>query len=154
MIASRYPIMEAKVETIWFLSGIPAQDSTTKISSFYVKARAATADKAGKVWSMPRFWVSIHSYKKQPVKNYLGGILDLAWLKLAVAALKAADLEIWLDDFYQHAKRLWKFEFFFSYFLTLKDPRGKGVDLIHWSGDCLPFLTGSYYDHKISWLHP
>ena len=48
MIASRYPIMEAKVETIWFLSGIPAQDSTTKISSFYIKARAATAGRQGR----------------------------------------------------------------------------------------------------------
>ena len=49
--------------------------------------RAATAGKAGKVWSLARFWVSIHSYKKQPVKNFLGRILDLAWLKFAVAAL-------------------------------------------------------------------
>ena len=33
--------------------------------------------------------------------------------------------------------------------LTLKDA-GVGVDSTHWSGDCLPFLTGSYYGHKIS----
>ena len=33
--------------------------------------------------------------------------------------------------------------------LTLKDAGG-GVDSIHWSGDRLPFLTGSYYGHKIS----
>ena len=31
---------------------------------------------------------------------------------------------------------------------------GVGVDSIHWSGDRLPFLTGSYYGHKISWLYP
>ena len=49
--------------------------------------RAATAGKVGKVWSLPRLWVSIRSYKKQPVKKILGRILDLAWLKFAVAAL-------------------------------------------------------------------
>jgi hypothetical protein len=52
--------------------------------------RAATAGKEGKVWSLPRFWVSIRSYKKQPVKNFLGRILDLAWLKFAVGALLVA----------------------------------------------------------------
>ena len=46
------------------------------------------AGKAGKV-SLPRFWVSIRSYKKQPVKKFLGRILDLAWLKFAVAALSS-----------------------------------------------------------------
>ena len=51
------------------------------------EVRAATAGKAGKVWSLPRFWVSIRSYKKQLVKNVWGRILDLAWLKFAVAAL-------------------------------------------------------------------
>ena len=40
------------------------------ISLGSVRYRAATADKAGKVWSLPRFWVSIHSYKKQPVKKF------------------------------------------------------------------------------------
>ena len=32
-------------------------------------SRAATTGKAGKVWSLPRFWVSICSYKKQLVKK-------------------------------------------------------------------------------------
>ena len=45
------------------------------------------AGKAGKVWSLPRFWVPIRSYKKQLVKKFWGRILDLAWLKFAVAAL-------------------------------------------------------------------
>ena len=45
----------------------------------------ATAGKAPKVWALPRFWVSIHSYKKQQVKNIWGRILGLAWLKFAVA---------------------------------------------------------------------
>ena len=50
--------------------------------------RAATAGKAPKALvALPRFWVSICSYKKQPVKNDLGKILDLAWLKFAVATL-------------------------------------------------------------------
>ena len=52
-----------------------------------IKGRAATAGKVGKVWSLPKFWVSIRSYKKQPVKKIWGRILDLAWLKFAVAAL-------------------------------------------------------------------
>ena len=49
--------------------------------------RVATAGKAGKVWSLPRFWVSIRSYKKQLVKRFWGRTLDLAWLKFIVAAL-------------------------------------------------------------------
>ena len=48
-----------------------------------VMVRAAMAGKAGKVWSMPRFWVSIHSYKKQSVKKFWDRILDLAWLKFS-----------------------------------------------------------------------
>ena len=48
--------------------------------------RAATAGKAGKVWSLHRFWVSIRSYKKQPIKNIFGRILDLAWFKFPVVA--------------------------------------------------------------------
>ena len=51
-------------------------------------ARAATATKASKARALPKFWVSICSYKKQPVKKNWGRILDLAWLKLAVAALQ------------------------------------------------------------------
>ena len=51
--------------------------------------RAATAGKAPKAWALPRFWVSIRSYKKQPVKKIWGRILGLAWLKFAVAALIA-----------------------------------------------------------------
>ena len=50
-------------------------------------SRAATAGKAPKAWALPRFWVSIRSYKKQPVKKIWGRILGLAWLKFAVAAL-------------------------------------------------------------------
>ena len=45
------------------------------------------AGKAGKVCSLPRFWVSMRSYKKQLVKKFGGRILDLALLKFAVAAL-------------------------------------------------------------------
>ena len=49
--------------------------------------RAATAGKAGKVGSLPRFWVAIRSHKKQPVKTFWGRILNLAWLKFAKWAL-------------------------------------------------------------------
>ena len=31
---------------------------------------------------------------------------------------------------------------------------GGGADSIHCSGDRLPYLTGSYYGHKISWVYP
>ena len=51
-------------------------------------SRAATA---GKVWSFPRFWVLIGSYKKQLVKKFGGRILDLPWLKFTVAALHMED---------------------------------------------------------------
>ena len=49
--------------------------------------RGATAGKAPKSRALPRFWVSIRSYKKQPVKKIWGRILGLAWLKFAVAPL-------------------------------------------------------------------
>ena len=52
------------------------------------RIRAATSAKAAKVWSLPRFWVSISSYKKQPVKKLWCRILDPAWLKFAVAVLR------------------------------------------------------------------
>ena len=55
---------------------------------WYPKCKATTAGKAGKVWSLPRFSVSIRSYKKQPVKKIWGRLLNLARLKFAVAALK------------------------------------------------------------------
>ena len=45
------------------------------------------AGKAPKAWALPRFWVSIHTYKKQPVKKIWGRILGLAWLKFAVPSL-------------------------------------------------------------------
>ena len=38
-----------------------------------------------KAWALPRFWVSIRSYKKQPVKKIWDRILGLAGLKFAVA---------------------------------------------------------------------
>ena len=38
---------------------------------------------------------------------------------------------------------------YFVFHLTLKDA-GRGVDSARRSGDRLPFLTGSYYGHKIS----
>ena len=53
-----------------------------------IYTRGATAGKAPKAWTLPRFWVSIHSYKEQPVKKFWGRILDLAWLKFTVAALR------------------------------------------------------------------
>ena len=40
-----------------------------------------------KAWALPRFWVSIRSYKKQPVKIIWGRTLGLALLKFAMAPL-------------------------------------------------------------------
>jgi hypothetical protein len=34
--------------------------------------RGAMAGKAPKAWALPRFWVSMHYYYKQPVKKSLG----------------------------------------------------------------------------------
>ena len=42
---------------------------------------------SGKVWSLLRFWVLIHYYKKQSVKIIWGRILDLARFNFVVAAL-------------------------------------------------------------------
>ena len=51
------------------------------------RSRSARAARAAMDWSLSRFWVSIRCYKKQPVKKIWGRILDLAWLKFALAAL-------------------------------------------------------------------
>ena len=57
-----------------------------------IRYRVATSNKAPKVWALPKFWVLICSYQKQPVKKILGRILGrilgLVWLKFAVAALR------------------------------------------------------------------
>ena len=60
---------------------------THNIKRYLLTHRGATAGKALKAWALPRFWVSIRSYKKQPVKKFWGRILGLAWLKFAVAPL-------------------------------------------------------------------
>ena len=54
-----------------------------------LQGRHATSGKAPKAWSLPRFWVSIRSYKKQLVKKTWVKILGLARLKFAVASLQA-----------------------------------------------------------------
>ena len=53
--------------------------------------------KAPKAWALPRFWVSIPSYKKQLVKKILGRILGLAWLKFTMAVLivRCICLRLW-----------------------------------------------------------
>ena len=48
--------------------------------------RAATAGKADKVWSLPRFQYAL--IRNNQSKKICGRILDLAWLKFAVAALQ------------------------------------------------------------------
>ena len=45
------------------------------------------ATKATKAWVLPKFWISKRFYKKQPVKKNWGRIMNLAWLKFAVATL-------------------------------------------------------------------
>ena len=61
--------------------------------------RAATSDEEGKVWSLPKVWVSIRSYKKQAVKKWikktLGRTLDLAWFKFTMVALMWVYLRYW-----------------------------------------------------------
>ena len=56
------------------------------------------AGKAPKAWALPRFWVSIGSYKKQLVKKIWGRILDLAWLKFAMAPLQNSHSRVELVD--------------------------------------------------------
>ena len=55
---------------------------------YHIMFTAATTAKAAKDWSLPRFWVSICSYNKQPVKKNWGRILGLAWLKFTVVPLR------------------------------------------------------------------
>jgi hypothetical protein len=47
---------------------------------------APQLERPPKAWALPRFWVSILSYKKQPVKEIWDRILGLAWLKFAMVA--------------------------------------------------------------------
>jgi hypothetical protein len=54
------------------------------VGQFEVQGRHGREGRQG----LARFWVSIRSYKKQPVKKCWCRILDLAWLKFAGAALK------------------------------------------------------------------
>ena len=55
---------------------------------------ATTAGKAPKAWALPRFWVLIHSYEKQPVKKIWDRVLGLAWLKFAIASLGMVFMEV------------------------------------------------------------
>ena len=59
--------------------------------------------RAPKALALPRFWVSIRSYKKQPVKKNWGRILGLAWLKFAVAPFT---LQIEMAKIYSNTKGL------------------------------------------------
>ena len=56
-----------------------------------VLLRGATAGKAPKAWALPRFWVSILTCKKQPVKKIWGRILGPAWLKFTVVPLREVE---------------------------------------------------------------
>ena len=97
---TRVPGIHCRYVTIYFRSVQSLYINSSVVFFIYIRPppattasalpnshRAATAGKAGKFWSLPRFWVSICSYRKQLVKNILGRILDLAWLKFAMAAL-------------------------------------------------------------------
>ena len=52
------------------------------------------AGKAPKAWALPRFWVSIGSYKKQLVKKIWGRILGLALLKFSVVRAPVVDRQL------------------------------------------------------------
>ena len=66
----------------------PSEDLNPRLrTKFVTNHRGATAGKAPKAWALPRCWVSIHSFKKRPVKKIWDRIVGLAWLKFAVAAL-------------------------------------------------------------------
>ena len=77
--------------------------------------------KVGKVWSLPRFWVTLRSYNKQPVKKCgLEYWLDLAWLKFAVAAL---DIQC-IKKKKRHLRIKWSLKRGHEYFLRVC-PSGK-----------------------------
>ena len=59
--------------------------------------RGATAGKAPKAWALPRFWVSIRSYKKQPVKQIWGRIFapEFAYLLVSyISVLQTLKLNV------------------------------------------------------------
>ena len=53
-----------------------------------MRSKVAMTTKASKARALPKFWVSICSYKKQPVEKIWGRIFGLVWLKIALAALR------------------------------------------------------------------
>ena len=61
--------------------------------------RAATAGKAGKVWPLLRFWVSIRSYKKQPVRKMLGQNIGPCLAQIYRGGLVCGDCLIMLETF-------------------------------------------------------
>ena len=70
---------ETNEKEMWVMPKTDMWKNWYKISISYRTA-------APKIWALPRFWVSIRSYKKQLVKKNWGRILGLAWIKFAVAA--------------------------------------------------------------------
>ena len=75
----------------------PSIFATIFVEDLSYKLRGATAGKAPKAWALPKFWVSIGSYKKQPVKKFWARILGLAWLKFLVAPLKLIFLQLFWE---------------------------------------------------------
>ena len=59
-------------------SGCNSHSFNKQMAAEFFKNRAATTGKAPKAWTLPRIWVSIQSYKKQPhCKNFIGTFLQI-----------------------------------------------------------------------------
>ena len=96
------------------------------------------ANQGPKAWALPRFWVSIHSYKKQLVKKIWGRILGLAWLKFAVARAPVNPLKICIHSFLGYERIMqWNTQLLF---------RGATANLSQARPNILPqfFLTGCF----------
>ena len=59
-----------KLSTAIALIGKPA--TVFLVSYLFTYFRATLVGKAGKVWSLPRFWVSMHSYKETTGHKFFG----------------------------------------------------------------------------------
>ena len=73
---SKNPAARKKIFIRFSINNFIENISLYAFSCSKLNFRAATAGKAGKVWSLPRFWVSIRSYKGQLISKCLIGIFN------------------------------------------------------------------------------
>ena len=89
---------------------LKGQEKRPREKNWHQEANVCRAATACKALDLPRSWILIHSYKRQPVKNRIFGCV---WLEFAVASL------IWMNIM----DNTWKTKLCSKHVLTLKKKR-------------------------------